>query len=241
VTAPAPGRPGSDLHLAVGLTALLAAVSGCVDVVALVYAGVFVANQTGNLVVVAAASLSSSDRVLLAVTALVSFTMAVVAGAYGRRAIASRSGAGVARLWLLGAEWAVLLVAAVLVATRPGEHGPGLVAPIALLAASQGVQAILVTRLLGRGVRTVAVTGSLTDALVGSVEAAADPERRRDPARRQILRLAAATPAGYALGAAAGALAVRAGVHLALAVALALAVVAAALVHRADSDGIDLA
>jgi len=98
-----------------------------------------------------------------------------------------------------------------------------------------------VTRLLGRGVRTVAVTGSLTDALVGSVEAAADPQRRRDPARRQVLLLAAATPAGYALGAAAGALAVRAGVHLALVLALALTVIAAVLVHRADSSGIDLA
>ena len=44
-------RPGS-FRLAVALTATLAAVSGAVDVVSLVYAEVFVANQTGNLVVV---------------------------------------------------------------------------------------------------------------------------------------------------------------------------------------------
>jgi len=241
VTAPGRDAPGRDLHLAVGLTALLAAVSGCVDVVALAYAGVFVANQTGNLVVVAAASLSSSDRVVLAITALVSFTIAVVAGAFGRRAVAGRSGVGVARIWLLGVESLLLVVAAALVAARPGQHGLGLLAPIALLAASQGLQAILVTRLLGRGVRTVAVTGSLTDALVGSVEASADPVQRRDPVRRQVLLLAAATPAGYAAGAAAGALAIHAGVHLALVVALALAAVAALLVHRADRQGLDVA
>ena len=237
-TTPGPQR---DLNLAVGLTALLAGVSGCVDVVALVYAGVFVANQTGNLVVVAAASLSSSDRVVLAVTALASFTVAVVAGSYGRRAVARRSGAGVARLWLLGAESLVLLVAALVVALRPDEHGLGLVAPIALLAASQGAQAILVTRLLGRGVRTVAVTGSLTDALVATVDAASDPAARRDPARRQLLLLAAATPAGYALGAAAGAVAVRSGVRVALVLAVVLAIVSAVLVRRADRSGLDLA
>jgi uncharacterized membrane protein YoaK (UPF0700 family) len=239
VTAP-PG-PQRDLHLAVGLTALLAGVSGCVDVVALVYAGVFVANQTGNLVVVAAASLSSSDRVVLAVTALVSFTVAVVAGAYGRRAVVRRTGPGIARLWLLGAESLVLLVAALLLALRPDQHGLGLLAPVALLAVSQGVQAILVTRLLGRGVRTVAVTGSLTDALVASVDSVSDPEARRDPARRQLLLLAAATPVGYALGAAAGALAVRSGLHLALVLAVALALASTVVVHRADRSGLDLA
>jgi uncharacterized membrane protein YoaK (UPF0700 family) len=220
---------------------LLAGVSGCVDVVALVYAGVFVANQTGNLVVVAAASLSSSDRVVLAVTALVSFTVAVVAGAYGRRAVARRTDVGVARMWLLGAESLVLLVAALLLALRPGQHGLGLLAPVSLLAVSQGLQAILVTRLLGRGVRTVAVTGSLTDALVATVDTVSDEAVRRDSARRQLLLLAAATPAGYALGAAAGAVVVRSGVHLALVLALALAVVAAVLVRRADRRGLDLA
>jgi uncharacterized membrane protein YoaK (UPF0700 family) len=233
--------PARDVPLAVGLTALLAGVSGCVDVVALVYAGVFVANQTGNLVVVAAASLSSSDRVVLAVTALLSFTVAVVVGAYGRRAVARRSDVEAARMWLLGAESLVLLVAALLVVLRPGQHGLGLLAPIALLAASQGLQAILVTRLLGRGVRTVAVTGSLTDALVATVDTVSDQAVRRDSARRQLLLLAAATPAGYALGAAAGAVAVRSGLHLALILAVVLAVVAAFLVRRADRRGLDLA
>ena len=220
---------------------LLAGVSGCVDVVALVYAGVFVANQTGNLVVVAAASLSSSTRVVLAVTALIAFAAAVVGGAYARRGIRRRWSQHAARMALLGAEVVLVLVAGVLILVRPSDRGLALLVPVALLAASQGAQAILITRLLGSGIRTVAATGPLTDTLVNSVEAVADPEQRRDPTRRRLLMLAGATPGGYAVGAALAALAARTGLHISLLLASVLAAVAAVVLTRVERDGLDVA
>jgi uncharacterized membrane protein YoaK (UPF0700 family) len=231
-------RP-DHLRLAVVLTALLAAAAGCVDVVALVYAGVFVANQTGNLVVVAAASIGDHERVVLALTALLSFAVFVVVGTYARRAVVRSRGRHPARLVVLGGEAVLLAVAGVLVLQRPTAEGSGLQLVVALLAASQGLQAMLVTRVLGGGIRTVAVTGSLTDALVSSVDAVA--ERRPDPVRRRALLLAGATPAGYALGAAVAALIARTGLHLSVLAALLLAAASAVVLRAADRRGLDLA
>lgn len=235
----APASP-TGLRLAVSITALLAAVSGCVDVVSLVYAEVFVANQTGNLVVVAAASLSDGNRVVLALTALVAFTLGVLLAAVGRRGLRTRFGQRAARETLLAIE-VVLVAAAGLVWRDPLATHPRLLVPIGLLALAQGIQAVLLTRLLGRGVRTVAVTGPLTDALVGAVETAGTPMAERDPARRGLMRIAIATPAGYALGAALGALVVRTGLHLGLVVAVLLATAAAVLARRVERHGLDLA
>ena len=229
------------LRLAVPLTALLAAVSGCVDVASLVYAEVFVANQTGNLVVVAAASLSDGNRVWLALTALVCFTIGVLLAAVGRRGLRSRVGTRTARELLMAVEVVLLLAAGVLMWRDPVATHPKLLIPIGLLALAQGIQAVLLTRLLGRGVRTVAVTGPLTDALVGAVEDAGTPRARRDPARRGMLRIAIATPLGYALGALLGAVVVRTGLHLSIVVAAVLAVAAAVLARRAENRGLDVA
>lgn len=231
----------TGLRLAVSIIALLAGVSGCVDVVSLVFAEVFVANQTGNLVVVAAASLSDGNRVRLALTALVMFTVGVLLAAVGRRALRHRFGQRAARESLLVLEILLVIAAAVLLWRDPLATHPRLLLPIGLLALAQGIQAVLLTRLLGRGVRTVAVTGPLTDALVGAVESAGTPMAQRDPARRGLLRIALATPAGYALGALLGALVVRAGLHLGLGVAVVLALVAAALARRVERHGLDLA
>lgn len=237
---PPPGAEPPGLRLAVTITALLAAVSGCVDVVSLVYAEVFVANQTGNLVVVAAGTLSDGNRVVLALTALVAFTLGVLLAAVGRRSLRTRWGATAARETLLVVEVVLILAAAVLVAVEPVGVHPRLLVPIAALALAQGIQAVLLTRLLGRGVRTVAVTGPLTDAIVGAVETAGSGARR-DPARRGILRIAIATPAGYAAGAALGALVVRTGLHMGLVVAVLLAVAAAVLARQVEKHGLDLA
>ena len=54
---------------------------------------------------------------------------------------------------------------------------------------------MLLTRLLGRGVRTVAVTGPLTDAIVQGVDSWGRPPRR-DGNRRRLVLLAVATPPG---------------------------------------------
>jgi uncharacterized membrane protein YoaK (UPF0700 family) len=241
VTHPAPSSSPTGLRLAVSITALLAGVSGCVDVVSLVYAEVFVANQTGNLVVVAASSLSDGNRVWLALTALIAFTAGVLLAAVGRRGLRTRFGQRAARETLLVVEVVLVVVAGVLVWRDPLATHPRLLLPIGLLALAQGIQAVLLTRLLGRGVRTVAVTGPLTDAIVGSVEAAGTPRAERDPARRGLMRIAIATPAGYALGAALGALVVRTGLHLGLAVGVVLALVAAVLARRVERHGLDLA
>jgi len=231
----------SGLRLAVPLTALLAGVSGCVDVASLVYAQVFVANQTGNLVVVAAASLSDGNRVVLALTALVAFTVGVLLAAVGRRGLRNRVGTRAAREVLLALEVVLLLAAGVLLWRDPVATHPRLLIPIGLLALAQGIQAVLLTRLLGRGVRTVAVTGPLTDALVGAVEDAGTPRAQRDPARRGILRIAIATPLGYALGALVGAIAVHTGLHISILVAAVMAVAAAVIARRAEKLGLDVA
>jgi uncharacterized membrane protein YoaK (UPF0700 family) len=235
---PAP-RPGS-FRLAVALIATLAAVSGAVDVVSLVYAEVFVANQTGNLVVVAAASLSSPDRVALAVTALVCFTLGVVMAALMRRAMRPRFSLTATRETQLAVEVVLVVAAAVLLAVTPSDRGLRLLAPIALLALAQGIQAVLLTRLLGRGVRTVAVTGPLTDAIVQGVEAWG---QRSAPGgnRRRLVLLAVATPAGYAVGAALGAVAVRYGAHIGLVAAVLLSGVAAVVARGVEVRGADIA
>ncbi len=232
-------NPGS-FRLAVVLIATLAAVSGAVDVVSLVYAEVFVANQTGNLVVVAAASLSSGDRVALAVTALVCFTVGVVGAALIRRAMRPRFSLTVVRETQLAVEVVLVVAAAVLLAVTPSDRGLRLLAPIGLLALAQGIQAVLLTRLLGRGVRTVAVTGPLTDAIVQGVDSWGRPSTP-DGNRRRLVLLAVATPAGYAAGAALGALAVRSGAHVGLIAAVLLSVVAAIVARGVELRGADIA
>ncbi|MFN8167480.1 MAG: YoaK family protein [Candidatus Nanopelagicales bacterium] len=232
-------RPGS-FRLAVALTATLAAVSGAVDVVSLVYAEVFVANQTGNLVVVAAASLSSPDRVALALTALLFFTVGVVLAAFIRRGLLPRMSLTAVRETQLGVELVLIVGAGVILYATPADHGLYLLAPIGLLALAQGIQAVMITRVLGRGVRTVAVTGPLTDAIVGGVEAWGRPKPSGGP-RRRLLLLAVATPAGYAVGAALGALAVRAGAHVGLVAAVVLALVAAVIARGVEVRGADIA
>jgi uncharacterized membrane protein YoaK (UPF0700 family) len=231
--------PGS-FKLAVVLIATLAAVSGAVDVVSLVYAEVFVANQTGNLVVVAAASLSSGDRVALAVTALVCFTVGVVGAALLRRVMRPRYSLTAVRETQLAVELVLVVVAAVLLAVTPSDRGLRLLAPIGLLALAQGIQAVLLTRLLGRGVRTVAVTGPLTDAIVHGVDSWGRPSAP-DGNRRRLMLLAVATPVGYAAGAALGALAVRYGAHVGLAAAVLLSLVAALVARGIELRGADIA
>ena len=63
---------------------LLATASGAIDVVAFLRYKVFVANQTGNLVVIAvgASDGNSSSTVLPSAVSLVSFTAALVAVAW---------------------------------------------------------------------------------------------------------------------------------------------------------------
>ncbi len=230
----------SSFRLAVVLIATLAAVSGAVDVVSLVYAEVFVANQTGNLVVVAAGSLTSADRVALAVVALVCFTIGVVLAAVVRRVLLPHVSLTVVRETQLAIEVVLILAAGMLMAFTPSDRGLRLLAPVGLLALSQGIQAVLLTRLLGRGVRTVAVTGPLTDAIVAGVESWGRTTPP-DGHRRHLVLLAVATPAGYAVGAALGAVAVRGGAHVALAAAVVLSVIAALLARGVELRGADIA
>ena len=230
---------GGGFGLGVVLIAVLAAVSGAVDVVSLVYAEVFVANQTGNLVVVAAGSLTSTSRVALAVVALVGFALGVVLAASLRRLLVPRVSLTGLRETQLAIEIALIVGAGVLMALTPSDRGIRLLAPIGLLALSQGIQAVLLTRLLGRGVRTVAVTGPLTDAIVAGVESWGR-ESPDHEGRRHLVLLAVATPAGYAVGAALGALTIRGGAHAALAAAILLSVIAALLARGVESRGADI-
>ncbi|MFM9134674.1 MAG: YoaK family protein [bacterium] len=188
--------PGTDAGIAKGyvphvfaLVVLLSATSGGVDAVAYARFGVFVANQTGNLVIVVLSLLEGQrDRAMLAsLVSLVTFTIAVFASVYLRRFLARHMSGLHVRYALLGVE--ALLIA--VVATGMVLFGASSVdlGSIALLAASQGLQAVLLTRIAGLLVSTVVINV----ALVQSARAWA-------AGMRLAAFIALATPLGYLLG-----------------------------------------
>lgn len=202
----------------------LSATSGALDAFAFLNDQVFVANQTGNLVVVALdiAGVGFAGAVGASVVALIGFSFGMVGTlALARWKVADNA----SRPWLLVIEGVVLAAAVALVAT--GGHG---YPTVALLAFSQGIQGVVFTRLLGQGFRTVAITGAMVDtarmAAAGSWGKA---------------WLAACPPLGYGIGAVAGALAAR-GLGAAAPVVLAVifCLVAAGAFRQAEGAGIDI-
>ena len=167
----------------------LSATSGSLDAFAFIQDQVFVANQTGNLVVVAldVAGVGFAGAVGASLVALGGFILGTVSSIALRR---SRVGGIRSRHILLLVEPLILLVTIGLVAL--GVRGYWL---IAVLAVSQGVQGVIFTRLIGQGFRTVAITGSMVDvARMGSVGAWGKAS------------LAACPPIGYGIGTVSGAL-----------------------------------
>jgi len=177
------------------LVMLLATASGAIDVVAFLQYKVFVANQTGNLVVIAvgASDGNSSSTVLPSAVSLVSFTAALVAVAWISRVQINRGRESTrVRRDALIIEAVLLTVAATLILFNVDfEVRYGV---ISVLAISQGIQAVVLTRVLGVAVQTVAINGSLFNTVQMAVEH-----------KRRAAAVAVSTPIGYAIGAGLGA------------------------------------
>ena len=202
------------------IVVLLSATSGIVDAVAFARFGVFVANQTGNLVIVAL-SLAREQPVetqIASVLALVTFTIGVFAAVLLRRALLPRLGQPRVRVVMLGIE-AVLIAITGLGVVLWGAKGFAFAAVI-LLSLSQAIQAAVVTRIIGIAVQTVVIN----TALVQSAEA-------WSAGRRRASAIAFGTPIGYMVGAFAGALLLRFPPPTALLTALVTAGAALAVAH----------
>lgn len=183
---------------AVLLVLMLAAASGGIDVVAYLRYDVFVANQTGNLVIISLGITQGgqSDPVLPSLVSLLAFMVAVFGTAAMRRWLVGRGSTDQrVRHRALMLEAALLAIAALLILIHADEHVEVRYGVIALLAISQGIQAVVLVRALGVAVQTVAINGPL----VSTLNMAAQGQRYR-------ALVAGAAPVGYAIGAGGGAL-----------------------------------
>lgn len=187
-------RPDRNLALAaIALVSLLSAASGAVDAVAYLRYDVFVANQTGNLVIIALGITESDQRsaLLPSLVSFGTFLSVVIFLLIIRRRWASNDWRMRRRSLIL--EALMFTCAAFLIWFGVDREFTLLV--IALLAASQGIQAVTLTRALGVAVQTVAINGPL----VTGADLAARGQWWRSA-------VALSAPMAYALGAALGAL-----------------------------------
>ncbi len=187
-------RPDRSLALAaIALVSLLSAASGAVDAVAYLRYDVFVANQTGNLVIIALGITETGQRsaLLPSLVSFGTFLAVIIFLLFIRRRWPNNDWRMRRRSLLI--EAVMFTCAAFLIWFGVDKEFTLLV--IALLAASQGIQAVTLTRALGVAVQTVAINGPL---VTGANLAA----------RGQWWRSAVAmsAPVAYALGAALGAL-----------------------------------
>jgi len=199
---------------------LLSATSGIVDAVAFSRFGVFVANQTGNLVIVSL-SLAREQPVqtqIASVLALVTFTVGVFIAVLIRRALLRRLSQARTRVVMLSAEAALIALTGVGVVIWGTERFAYVA--VVMLSLSQAIQAAVVTRIIGLAVQTVVIN----TALVQSAEAWA-------LGRRRAAAIAFGTPIGYLIGAFAGALLLRFPPPTALLSALVTAAAALAIAH----------
>jgi uncharacterized membrane protein YoaK (UPF0700 family) len=201
----------------VTLVLLLAAASGGIDVVAYLRYDVFVANQTGNLIIISLGITQGEQRdpVLPSVVSLAAFMLAVLITARIRRALVDRSVAEQqVRHKALITEAVLLVFAAAIIVVGFDANGDVRYGVIALLAASQGIQAVVLVRVLGVAVQTVAINGPLVSTLNLAAEG-----------RRWRAIVAGAAPVGYAIGAGTGALLqiVSSGLTLVVSAALGIA------------------
>ena len=173
---------------------LLSATSGIVDAVAYQRFGVFVANQTGNLVVVAVDFIDGQSVLSagLSLVALVSFVIGVFAAMWLRVALLRHGSHARARVVLLSLEVALIAVVAVSIMLA-GEAATGYLA-IALLSISQAVQAIVILRIVGIAVQTVVINTALVQSATWWFGG-----------RRRASVVAFSTPVGYLVGATIGA------------------------------------
>lgn len=222
---PASGPEGdADIQFvgpAFAIVVLLAATSGIVDAIAFSRFGVFVANQTGNLVVVTL-SLAGEQKTttLVACTiALVTFSIGVFVAILMRRELRKRGGVPRARVAMLSIE--VSLIAITSVGVLIWGDAAFAYAAVLLLSLSQSFQATVITRIVGVAIQTVVIN----TALVQSADAWAT-------GRRRAAAIAFGTPIGYLVGAFLGALLMRTSGRGALLSAVVTAAIATWIAHR---------
>jgi uncharacterized membrane protein YoaK (UPF0700 family) len=180
------------------IVVLLSATSGIVDAVAFARFGVFVANQTGNLVIVSL-SLAREQPVetrIASVLALGTFTIGVFLAVLLRKVLLRRMPQARTRVVMLSLE-AILIALTGLGVVIWGTKQFAYLA-VVMLSLSQSIQAAVVTRIIGLAVQTVVIN----TALVQSAEAWA-------VGRRRAAAIAFGTPIGYLLGAFIGAILLR--------------------------------
>jgi uncharacterized membrane protein YoaK (UPF0700 family) len=211
------------------LVLVLAAASGSIDVVAYLRYDVFVANQTGNLIIISLGITQSAanDPLLPSLISLAAFIIAAVLTARTRQVLV-RNGMSdqVVRHGALMVEAVFLIIVAGVMVMDADRSPLTRFAVIGLLAASQGIQAVVLVRALGVAVQTVAINAPL----ISTVSLAAKGQRRRAV-------VAGSAPVGYALGAVAGALLQILSSAVTLVVAAALGVSAVVIgqrYHRLD-------
>lgn len=203
------------------IVVLLSATSGIVDAVAFERFGVFVANQTGNLVI-AALSLAKEQTLetrVASIIALVTFTVGVFVAVTCRKLLLRRLTAPRVRVIMLWIE-ATLIAITGLGVFLWGEQAIAYVA-VFLLSLAQAFQAAVITRIVGLAVQTVVIN----TALVQSAEAWA-------VGRRRAATIAFGTPIGYLIGAFLGAILLRFPAPTALMSALVTAAAATFIAHR---------
>ena len=194
---PTQGQPDLDSRFfpeVAAIVLLLSATSGIVDAVAYQRFGVFVANQTGNLVVVAVDFIDGQSVLSagLSLVALVSFVIGVFAAMWLRVALLRRGSHARTRVLLLSLEVALIAIVAVSVLLA-GETATGYLA-IPLLSISQAVQAVVIMRIVGIAVQTVVINTALVQSATWWFGG-----------RRRASVVAFSTPVGYLVGATIGA------------------------------------
>lgn len=208
------------------IVVLLAATSGIVDAIAFARFGVFVANQTGNLVIITL-SLTGEQRASTLTAcgiALVTFTVGVFVAILIRRAVRTKMGVPRARVVTLIIESALIIVTSVGVLVWGDVEFA--YAAVLLLSLSQAFQAVVVTRIVGMAIQTVVINTSI----VQSAEA-------WSMGRRRAAAIAFGTPIGYLLGALVAALLLKSSAHAALFAGVATAGAATVIAYRIQARG----
>ena len=212
---------------ALAVVLLLSMTSGIVDVAAFLRYHVFVANQTGNLVIVALSFVDGAQVAnrLPSFVALVAFTLGVFSAVWLRNGLAKRNLPDYRlRQILLGLEVALIIVTALFFAL---PQNPTLdLLCIALLSWSQAIQGVVITRFVGIAVQTVVINNAII--------AAAEEAGKRDYSAAFI---SASTVLGYAAGAAIGAILLGALAGSALVAAVFTAFAAAIIVRHVRIHG----
>ena len=232
--APATPAPAQDFNRAYAtgtfaIVVLLSATSGIVDAVAFERFGVFVANQTGNLVIIALglAKEQSLETRVASVIALVTFTVGVFVAVKFRKILRKHMPQSRARVIMLAIEATLIAIAGLCVLIW-GEQQAAFVA-VFLLSLAQAFQAAVITRIVGLAIQTVVIN----TALVQSAEAWVG-------GRKRASTIAFGTPIGYLIGAFAGALLLRFPPPTALWSALLTAAAATAIAHRIRLAGANI-